>query len=118
MASQHTKLLKQIIARYNRPGINCWLNPVGYDPRARIHYGLAEGSLDIVACQAVIITPDMVGQTFGRFHNWDGKTGDDYLKEKQLWFAETVARLGGIAGEVRDLDDVEYLLNKGRNLCP
>lgn len=117
MASQHSALLKRIIGRYNRHDVRCWLNPVGHDPRARIDYGLAPGSLDLVAIQKILITPDMVGKYIGRFHNWDGKVGDDYLKEKQLWFAETVISLGGIAGEVRDLDDVELMLDKGRTIC-
>lgn len=116
MSHAHTRLLKQVELKVNQQhDARGWTNPVGYDREKRITYGLCKGSLDIVVIQNILIRPEHVGKTIGVFHIWDTKTGDyGRLSPEQKDFSRTITRFGGVAGVIREIDDVDYLLNLWR----
>jgi len=64
-------------------------------------------SADLIGCDPVVITQEMVGMTFGRFwcrevkrEDWQW-SGDDH-EMAQLRFAELILSLGGDAGFIND----------------
>ncbi len=75
-----------------------------------LHAGLSVGSSDLIGLLPVLITPDHVGQTFGRFLSPEIKSRTGRLTEAQRAWLGTVTRLGGLAGVVRSIDDLEELL--------
>ena len=76
-----------------------------------LHAGLCEGSSDIIGIKTVVITPDMVGQTVGIFVAPEVKTKTGRVSKKQQIFIDNINKAGGIAGVVRNEEDVEELIS-------
>lgn len=74
--------------------------------------GLPPGFGDLFGVMPVTITPDMVGQTIGVFWAGDVKFGRGKLTDKQRAFLDAVRRNGGIAGELRSVDDALNLIGR------
>jgi len=76
---------------------------------AMIPCGLAVGSSDIIVIQSVLITPEMVGQVFGRFGGCEIKTPTGRMSPKQINFMDHVNGKGGIAGVARTPEEAVLL---------
>ena len=85
-------------------------NNVGFDKVHKIKYGLCVGSSDIIGWQSKIITPDMVGKKVAVFTAIELKVENRKSSDKQRNFINRVNLSGGIAGVVRNVNDVEKLL--------
>lgn len=129
-----TARLNRILLRCSRGAVRLWRNSVGLGwvgkstridragpvhlnagdvviRNARpLHAGLFKGSGDLIGAVSVVITPEMVGRTVAVFASVEDKgPGDTSSPEQKNWAAQ-VRALGGIAGEVRSVEDAERLL--------
>lgn len=78
--------------------------------RARpVHSGV-KGMSDEVGFVPVVITADMVGQTFARYLAAEDKTGSGVSTTEQKSFIKMVRSFGGLAGVVRSDDDLEAII--------
>ena len=77
----------------------------------RVKYGLKKGSSDVIGIMPVVITPEMVGKTIGVFMALEVKTKNGKLSTEQQDFLENIAKLGGISGEVRSVEDAIKLIS-------
>lgn len=109
-------------------GMPAWRNNVGacYDDTGRlVRYGLANDTAemnkviksgDLISCQPILITPEMVGRVIGRFVSFECKRTDWHLTpgdergQAQLNWQNLVKRYGGAAGFVRSVDDAAAIL--------
>lgn len=67
--------------------------------------GLPPGFSDLFGLAPVIITPDMLGRTLGRFVALEVKTGTGRASEKQANFLRAINNNGGLAAVVRSPAD-------------
>lgn len=75
-----------------------------------LHAGLAEGSGDLIGWVTRDIRPEHVGQRWAVFASLEGKEGAGRLEPAQrAWLAAVVAA-GGLAAEVRSVEDAERAL--------
>lgn len=111
-------------------GLPAWRNNVGacYDDTGRlIRYGLGNDtaelnrvmkSADLITIQPILITPEMVGRTIGRFVGLECKRSDWHLTpgdergQAQLNWQNVVKRYGGAAGFVTSVSDVDRILRE------
>lgn len=114
--------------RLGEYGMPAWRNNVGacYDETGRlIRYGLANDTAemnkvmksgDLITCQPILITPEMVGRTLGRFVSLECKRSDWHLTpgdvrgQAQANWQRVVRQYGGVAGFVTGLDDLDRVL--------
>lgn len=75
-----------------------------------VQFGLCTGSSDLIGWVPVTITQDMVGKKFARFLAIECKTKTGKPTLEQTQFLELVTKHGGIAGLVRDPDDLPHIL--------
>ena len=75
-----------------------------------LHAGLCEGSGDLIGWDSREIKPEHVGQTWAVFASLEGKEGTGRLSPSQRNFRDQVLAAGGIAGEVRSVEDATRLL--------
>lgn len=97
-----------MLAARQAPGVRVFRNNTGaaLDRAGRlIHFGLCEGSSDLIGWQSLVVTPDMVGQTLARFLAWEVKNETGRPTPKQQAFLDAVRRAGGIAALVRSTDE-------------
>lgn len=82
-----------------------------------VAYGLGVGSSDLVGIDQIVITPDMVGQTFARFFVVEVKTPTGRLsKEQELW-QQVVRNLGGDTHVWRSEEDARaHVIGKKRGV--
>jgi hypothetical protein len=73
--------------------------------------GLCNGSSDLIGWHTVEITPDMVGQRIAVFVALEVKD-KGRLTPEQATFLRVVSEAGGIAAEVRSVDDAEAALRR------
>jgi hypothetical protein len=76
-----------------------------------VRYGLCKGSSDLIGWRTVDITEDMVGQRVAVFVALEVKDRGR-LTPEQAGFLEVVRRAGGIAAEVRSVEDAEAALRR------
>lgn len=76
-----------------------------------LHAGLCAGSGDLVGWVSVVVTPDMVGRKLAVFASAEAKQGTGRLEPDQVAWRDTVRMAGGIADEVRTVDDAKRLLD-------
>lgn len=107
---------QQIRGVFNAPGAptRLWRNNVGkrlIDGRW-LTWGLAPGSADLIGVYTRIITPDMVGQTFGQFFSAEIKTEKGAVRSDQLIWQETIRKFGGIAEIFRSREQAIEFMKK------
>lgn len=72
-----------------------------------LHYGLKNGSGDLIGWESVIITQEMVGKTIARFTSIETKRSKGgTLEEDQINWMKQVNAAGGNAIVARSPDDV------------
>ncbi len=72
--------------------------------------GLCEGSSDYIGWTIKEITPEMVGKKIAIFTALEFKSEKGTAKEKQLNFIDQVRKAGGIAGIVKNENDLIELI--------
>lgn len=77
-----------------------------------LHAGLFKGAGDILGWETIEITPEMVGRKVAVFVSMEGKEGAGRSEPDQVNWREQVRNAGGIAGEVRSIEDAQRLLGK------
>lgn len=77
-----------------------------------VRYGLCKGSSDLIGWRTVEVTPDMVGKPVAVFVALEVKDRGR-LTAEQAQFLAVVQSAGGIAAEVRSVEDAERALNCG-----
>lgn len=76
--------------------------------RARpLHAGLAEGSGDLIGWVSREIHPEHIGQVWAVFASLEAKEGAGRLEPAQRAWLGAVLAAGGIAAEVRSVEDAE-----------
>ncbi|MDO8421135.1 MAG: hypothetical protein Q7S99_03135 [Parvibaculum sp.] len=119
--SAATHLVKQtILALSADPDVRAWRNNTGVawmgrpqfmrngsvliaDPR-RVAFGVP-GSGDIIGFQRITITPEMVGQTIGRYITVECKSGKGRQSELQTKFERVATAFGAAYVVARDPAD-------------
>lgn len=76
-----------------------------------VRFGLCKGSSDLIGLTRVTITPDMVGKRLAVFTTPEAKTPHNRMTKEQQKFNNFVAMNGGIAGAVREPDDLSKLVD-------
>ena len=79
------------------PGSIFFRNETGYDRERKVFYGLCKGSGDIIGIMPIMITPSMIGKTFGVFASFEDKTIGKKLTKGQGKFLKAIDRAGGIS---------------------
>jgi hypothetical protein len=106
--NRETPLMKAIRAALAAlPGVTVWRNSVGFDPNARVRYGLGVGSADLVGFV----------QVDGRavFLGVECKTDTGRLSKEQRIWLDLVKRHGGIAGVARTPEEAVALIEEARS---
>lgn len=75
-----------------------------------LHAGLCEGSGDLIGWRTVEITPEMVGQRIAQFVSLEAKEGSGRLSPEQRNWRDQVRAAGGVAEEVRSVEDANGFL--------
>jgi hypothetical protein len=78
--------------------------------QARPFHAGFEGLLDTGGMMPVVITPDMVGQTFARYVEIEYKAERGRVSDMQRARISMVRATGGLAGVARTDDDVRAIL--------
>lgn len=102
----------------NNVGVAEFVSPQGKVQHVR--YGLCEGSSDLIGCVSLVITPEMVGRTVGRFTALEmkdphGKTERE-RRIRQHLFRALVLKLGGWAEQIDDPNQALPALARARSL--
>lgn len=77
-----------------------------------LHAGLVNGGADLVGWTVVEITPDRVGTRLAVFTALEAKEGTGRLSAEQRAFLAAVRAAGGIAAEVRSVEDAVGALDR------
>lgn len=75
-----------------------------------LHAGLFTGSGDLIGWRTVEVTPDMVGQKLAVFVSLEAKEGTGEMRRHQRQWRDQVIEAGGVAAEVRSVEDAERAL--------
>jgi hypothetical protein len=75
-----------------------------------LHAGLIGGSGDLIGWRSFVIQPEDVGRRVAVFCSIEAKEGTGRMSPEQRNFRDQVLAAGGIAGEVRSVEDAERLL--------
>lgn len=107
-------VLRRILEACARGEVRLFRNQVGQyelkDGRI-LRSGLCKGSSDLIGYRSVVVTPEMVGQRLAVFVALEVKD-KGRLTAEQAQFLEVVRRAGGIAAEVRSVEDAERSLRQ------
>jgi hypothetical protein len=80
-----------------------------------LHAGLFEGSGDLIGWETREIRAEHVGQRWAVFVSLEAKEGTGRLSPAQRTWREQVAAAGGVAAEVRSVDDAQAALFQNQN---
>lgn len=109
-----TEILQNIrLALGTTPGLTLWRNNTGAlrDVMGRlVHYGLCEGSADLIGLRTIIVTPDMVGQPLAVFAAVEVKNERGKPTSQQVNFLQHVRAAGGLAGVARSPEQARLIL--------
>lgn len=99
---RETEIQNDIRVSLSERGAIIWRNNVGlakYADGSVVKYGLCNpGGSDLIGIIPVLITPDMVGSTLGRFVAVEVKRPGKHPTEDQENFIRVISENGGIAG--------------------
>lgn len=76
-----------------------------------LHAGLIAGSGDLIGWHSFVVQPEDVGRRVAVFASLEAKEGTGRLSPEQRNFRDQVLAAGGIAGEVRSVEDAARLLD-------
>jgi len=128
--NRETAIQRRIMLALSEAGCTVWRNEVGGMWVGRVIHqdgqtvtlanaqmiqaGLCTGSADLVGISPVVVTPEMVGETVGRFMGIEVKTEKGRASvEQKNWTRHVLAR-GGVAGIARsEQDAVDLVLGEG-----
>ena len=68
-----------------------------------IHFGLSEGSSDLIGLKSVVITPEMVGKKFAVFVGLEAKTTGGRARKEQVSWHAMLTDMGAISGFARSM---------------
>ena len=75
MGKQETSVADKVrLAAWEKFGIKLWKNPVGFNDKNKVHYGLKKGSADWIGVMPLTIRPEHVGKKIGVFVSIETKT--------------------------------------------
>lgn len=109
------------LALGREPDAVLWRNNVGVasffaERIQRVEYGLCKGSSDLIGLVSLVVTPDMVGRTLGRFTAIEIKKPGGRSTQEQRLFRDLVLKLGGHAEIVNGEQGATEALKKAREL--
>ena len=76
-----------------------------------LHAGLATGSADLIGFKSYVVQPEDVGKRVAVFVSMEAKEGTGRMTPEQKNWRDQVQAAGGIAGEVRSVEDALRLLD-------
>lgn len=116
---EHAQLVADaLVALTHRAGTMAWKHPTGVGvtrSRSIVRFGLT-GSGDIIGCSRMLITPDMVGRSFGQAFALDAKTGRAEQSGQQKRFQAAWERAGGLYCIIRSVEDALAAVDPARVL--
>ena len=104
---------QRIRLELSRGPVRLWRNNTGVllDRNGRpVQFGLCKGSSDLIGFRTVTVTPEMVGQKMAVFAALEVKGPRGRLTAEQEAFLGMVEGMGGLAGEVRSVEDGRRVL--------
>ncbi|MEI7608057.1 MAG: VRR-NUC domain-containing protein [Rhodospirillaceae bacterium] len=120
------------LAAGGQPGVRLFRNQVGNGAAGQVigrpgpdlllvrgrpvTMGLCPGSADLIGWRAVVITPEMVGQTLAQFLALEVKTTTGRLSDKQVTFLDVINKSGGLAAVVRSGPEALQLVRSNVNV--
>lgn len=75
-----------------------------------VHYGLANGSSDLVGPHSVIIEPWMIGTRVAVLCTIETKSERQRLDPQQRIFLDVMKKLGGLSGVARSVDEARAII--------
>jgi hypothetical protein len=101
------------IRELSRGDVRLFRNNVGVCIRdgARIPFGLAVGSPDLIGWRRTVITPDMVGQTVAVAVGIEVKTQTGRVRPEQRAFLEHMQAFGALAGVARSVEEAASIVS-------
>lgn len=115
MGAKETSMLRQIMKLASKSGATLFRNQTGtyklHDGRY-ISSGLVAGSSDLIGYTPVCITPDMVGKRVAIFTAVEVKSEKGKAQPNQLNFIDVINADGGIAGVVRNENELLDLISE------
>lgn len=76
-----------------------------------VHFGLVEGSSDLIGWTEIIVTDAMIGKKICMFTALEVKSPHGTVKPAQVNFMEAVKAAGGIAGIATSEDEAQRLVH-------
>lgn len=111
MTEQQTQ--QAIRLELSRGPVRLWRNNTGtlLDRNGRpVQFGLCKGSSDLIGLRSITITPEMVGSRVAVFAALEVKGLRGRLTAEQEAFLRMVEGMGGLAGEVRSVEEGRRVL--------
>jgi hypothetical protein len=102
--------LSQGPVRLFRNNVGLAVDSVGH----HVRYGLCPGSSDLIGWRTRVIHPVDVGCEWAVFCALEAKHGRGRLSPEQQAFIDAVRRSGGLAGEVRTIEQARAILGVDR----
>jgi len=98
----------------SRSDVRLFRNNVGVmvDSNRPLRFGLCNGSSDLIGIQKIVITPDMVGHTIGRFVSIECKSAKGRASKEQKRWIDMVNRFGGKAFIARSVEEANSLIEQ------
>ena len=109
MGKQETSVADKVrLAAWEKFGIKLWRNPVGFNDKNKVHYGLKKGSADWIGVIPLNIRPEHVGCIIGAFFSIETKTDIGRMSKngKQKEWMKNRLEDGCIALVARKAEDV------------
>jgi hypothetical protein len=92
----------------------CWRNNTGVDLARGVRYGLGVGGADLISIAPIVVTPEMVGATIGRFVGIEVKTPTGRLTAEQRLWRDAVTRAGAFYAVARSAEEAADAVVRAR----